>query len=469
LTGQVHPTQDDPVVAALSESVGGPVGQHASDHPWWTPVRVVLALAALCFAAGMLQKGSCFEDAWQDDQARYSHMCESRLPHLYVDRGLAELSWPFTGDEQVRDRYDVMEQPAGAAYAAWGTAVVTRWLSGSPDLSGRYGQPSTLLVEDRSVLDEIRLFMVVNALLLAAAALASAWLISRVNPRRPWDAAIFAASPVLVLTALLGFELLAVACVAGALWALARRRPVLAGVLIGLGASVKLFPVLLLLAVLLLCVRRRSTGDLVATLFPALVTWALMNLPAYVSGPAQWRVFWSDNLDDGAGTGSLWLVIDQAGNLDLSPITVTAWSWAIFALWGVGVAALALTAPRAPRPAQLGFLLVAGFVLVHQAYEPQYALWLLPFAVLARPRWRDQLVWQSGEVLYFAGLWWYLGGFLAPSGGGDAGFYWIAIILRMLAELYLVAVVVRDIWWPEHDPVVLPAQLTMTRSNAVAV
>ena len=35
----------------------------------------------------------------------------------------------------------------------------------------------------------------------------------------------------------------------------------------------------------------------------------------------------------------------------------------------------------------------------------------------------------------------------------DAGFYWIAIVLRMLAQLYLAGIVVRDILRPEHDPV----------------
>ena len=50
-------------------------------------------------------------------------------------------------------------------------------------------------------------------------------------------------------------------------------------------------------------------------------------------------------------------------------------------------------------------------------------------------------------------IWWYLGGYLAPSGGADAGFYWVAIALRMLAELYLVVLVVRDILRPAHDPV----------------
>ena len=75
---------------------------------------------------------------------------------------------------------------------------------------------------------------------------------------------------------------------------------------------------------------------------------------------------------------------------------------------------LGLRAPETPRLAQLGFLVVAGFLLVNKVYSPQYVLWLLPLAVLARPRWRDQLIWQAGELLYFAAVWWYLGGYLAP-------------------------------------------------------
>ena len=95
-------------------------------------------------------------------------------------------------------------------------------------------------------------------------------------------------------------------------------------------------------------------------------------------------------------------------------------------------------APSTPRLAQLGFLVVAGFLLVNKVYSPQYVLWLLPLAALARPRWRDQLVWQACEVVYFASVWWYLDGDLQPGGGEDVGFYWVAIVIRMLGELYLV-------------------------------
>jgi uncharacterized membrane protein len=118
------------------------------------------------------------------------------------------------------------------------------------------------------------------------------------------------------------------------------------------------------------------------------------------------------------------------------------------------VLAIGVLAPETPRLAQLGFLVVAGFLLVNKVYSPQYVLWLLPLAVLARPRWRDQLIWQAGEIFYFAMVWWYLGGYVTPAANsGEPGFYWLAIFVRMACELYLVAIVVRDVLWPWHDPV----------------
>ena len=145
----------------------------------------------------------------------------------------------------------------------------------------------------------------------------------------------------------------------------------------------------------------------------------VVNLPAYLTGPEQWKVFWTFNADRGADLGSVWLVVaagrpttpsrsaahDQRGVLGLLRRLVPRRRWRS-----------ASPAPATPRLAQLGFLVVAGFLLVNKVYSPQYVLWLLPLAVLARPRWRDLLIWQAGEVLYFATVWWYLGGYLAPGG-----------------------------------------------------
>lgn len=454
----VDPTTDDAVVTTLSEGVGGPIGTRAGRHPWWTPVRVLLALTALCLALGMFQKAGCYDNTWQDGQSRYSQMCYSDLPYLYTGRGFAELNWPYSDDHQVRDRFEVMEYPVGISYWAWGTAWVTHWITGSPDLEPRYAADTATVAGWPEVHREIRAFVIVNAIGFAVLALLCTWLLAGVNPRRPWDAAAFALSPALLLTGLVNWDLVAVVFVAGALWAWARDRALLTGVLIGLGTATKLYPLFLLGGVLVICLRERRYRPFGLTLAGAVGAWIAANLPALLTGPAEWKVFWTFNSDRGADLGSVWLVVQQAMDtvpdpFSFDPHTINLASWVFFGAWCVGVAALGLTSPSTPRLAQLGFLIVAGFLLVNKVYSPQYVLWLLPLAVLARPRWRDLLIWQAGEVLYFAAVWWYLGGYLAPAAGGDSGFYWAAILLRTAAELYLVAMVARDLWQPRRDPV----------------
>src|SRR5207302_8188681 len=63
------------------------------------------------------------------------------------------------------------------------------------------------------------------------------------------------------------------------------------------------------------------------------------------------------------------------------------------------VAVLVFSARRRPRVAQIVFLLVAGFVFVNKVDSPQYCLWVLPFAVLALPRWGPILIWQASELV----------------------------------------------------------------------
>ena len=450
---RVHPTHDDPGIRVLSEGVGGPVGTHAGRHRWWTPLRVLLALTAVCFALGLVKDAPCYRDKWGDSATNYTDMCYSDLPYLYTGRGFAELHWPYVDDDSVRARYPAMEYPVVISYWAWWSAEITQRLSGNPDVSERAGMPVDSLGARPEIRTEMLRFVAVNAIGFGALALLSAWLLAGVHRRRPWDAAFFAVSPALALAGLVNWDMLAVACVAGALWAWSRDRTLLTGGLIGLGAATKLYPLFLLGGILVICLRKRRFRELGETVGVAVATWVLVNAPAYLSGAEAWRTFWRFNADRAADLGSVWLLLDQRFDLSLTSSTINMWSWLVFGGWCVGVLVLGLTAPATPRLAQLGFLVVAGFLLVNKVYSPQYVLWLLPLAVLARPRLRDQVIWQLGEVAYFASVWWYLGNFLAPADGGDAEFYWFAIIVRMLAELYLVAIVVRDVLWPRYDPV----------------
>ncbi len=449
-TEVVRPTRTDPLVRAASESIGGPVGDRARPHWWWTPVRVVLAVAALAFVLGMVQKTPCVKDHWSGSTLRYSAMCYSDVPYLYTGRGFAAGFAPYADNG---GRYPTMEYPVVIGYFAYGASWVTHVLSGSTDLAQRQEVSGDRIYAEPGVAAEADLYFVVTAVLLAPFVLLAAWFLAGVHRRRPWDAMLFAASPALVLSGLVNWDLLAVAALAGALWAWSRGRPVLSGVLIGLGTATKLYPVFLLGALLVVCLRRGRLPAFTSAAVAAAVTWLLLDLPAMLYGFDQWKVFWSFNDDRGADLGSFWLVLQQAG-LTVTPALINRVSLLFFAVVCVGVLVLGLRSRRTPRIPQLAYLVVAGFLLVNKVYSPQYVLWLLPLVVLARPRWRDVLIWTAGEVFYYAAVWLYLGGWTASAATGVPDrLYWLAIVVRMAAEVYIAVLVVRDVLVPWHDPV----------------
>jgi uncharacterized membrane protein len=110
---------------------------------------------------------------------------------------------------------------------------------------------------------------------------------------------------------------------------------------------------------------------------------------------------------------------------------------------------LTLAAPLRPRVAQLAFLLVAAFLLLNKVYSPQYALWLLPLAVLARPRWRSLLLWQATEALVWVlTMLYYLG---SDNNGVRVEWFYLSVGLRDVALVVLMALVVREVRDPDTD------------------
>lgn len=454
-----QPSREDPTVTALSEVVGGPVGARAKPHSWWTPLRVLLVIFTITFGLALIQKAPCGATNWSDEDVRYRAMCYSDVPYLYTGRGFAEHRWPYGDSERtivyadgtsVTEAYETMEYPVLTSYFVWGASLITSLVPSGPSEAVRADTEIGALWSLPGMAREVNTNFLITAILLFCCGLGAMYFLAGASPGRPWDAMAMAASPALLFTGLVNWDLLAVLFTAGALWAWARGRPVLAGVMIGLGVAAKLYPLFLLGAFLVDAIRRRRLDGFGNAALAATGTWLVVNLPAMLDNANAWKLFWRFNSERGADLGSLWLILQQNGT-NVTPHTINVVSGVFFLLACAAVFGLGLAARKRPEVAQLAFLVVAAFLLVNKVYSPQYVLWLLPLAVLARPRWRDLLIWQACELFYFGAVWLYLGGWLAPSGGDVPTAYHLAIIVRVAGELYLMALVVHDIWTSEPD------------------
>jgi uncharacterized membrane protein len=139
----------------------------------------------------------------------------------------------------------------------------------------------------------------------------------------------------------------------------------------------------------------------------------------------------------------------------VSPAHLNAAVMLAFIVLALGVLALIFAAPTLPRFPQVAFLMLVAFCVSNKVYSPQYVLWLLPFAVLARPRWRDFLIWQGTQVLYAVSVWLFLE--TSAGNGPRKGFneqtYGWFILVMIVGNLWFSALVVRDILKPEKDVV----------------
>ncbi len=420
----------------------------------------MLVVAALVFGIGVFQKSPCVVTNWSDDASPkpFSHMCYTDIPYLYVGRGLAEGVFPYEpltdlpADKQpvtTEDAHSLtVEYPVLTGLWMGVTGIVTRALGTNPDMSQ---VPHSEVGSNLDVQHDSAVFWSVNAVGFFVVLLIGLAFLVRAQRRRPWDAMFVALSPTLALAATINWDLLAFGFVGAIFWAWATRRPIMAGVLIGLGAATKLYPIFFLGPLLVLCLRERKLDAWTRTTAAALVAWLAVNLPIYIWSPNAFLWFWQYNASRGPDFGSLWLVASNYGHT-ASAHTINVTTWILFSTACLAIAALGLLAPRRPRLPQLVFLVVVSFLIVNKVYSPQYVLWLLPLAALARPRWRDLLVWQACEVFYFFAVWMHIANFFVDSGQRD-WVYALAVVVRILGQLYIVVLVVRDILVPREDPV----------------
>jgi len=413
------PTRSDPVVAAASQVIGGPVGRyaalarHTARSAWQPAAAVLIGLSSLAVALGVLQKANCFGKGWNTPD-QFWHACYSDLPLVFLSSNLGH-AMPYLPGAQPLD------QPL--------ISGVAMWLVG-------------LAVPDGSALVQQQWYFALWAVLVSVIVMILVAVTAASVPDAPWRAAHVALSPVLVLAGLVSVDLLGVMLTSVALLAWGRGRVPLAGVLLGLAISARSYPLVLLVAIGLLAVRSgrvsawaRLAGTALATWLAVSLPWLVMNADALVS---VYRTWWRS----GAGYGSAWMVPSLLGH-GLPQVTVTALAilgWVVALVVG---ASFALGLDRRPTVAEVSLVMLVIVLVTGKSVPVQAGLWLLPLIALVGLKWRDHLIWAGFEATYFVAVWLYLAGLSTPQRGLPVRLYCLLLGLRLAAMLFLLVQVWR--------------------------
>ena len=476
------PSRTDALGAALSGAVGGPVGRHAliGRTRVMTPVRVMFVITLVFLALGWSTKAPCLQSVgsgapdqrvanWDHQRAYYS-LCYSDTVPLYGAELLSQGKFPYKSSWLELDSQGKPRQQYDGS-----TAV--RYME-YPVLTGIYQYVSMSLAKTYTAVAtatklpvlngvaEVVMFFNIAAFGLALAWMGTVWATAMLAGRRVWDAVLVAASPILIFQIFTNFDALATALAIGGLLAWSRRRPTLAGVLIGLGVAAKLYPALFLLPLLVLGVRTGRLAEAVRTAAVAAITWVLINLPVMLLYPRGWSEFFRLNTRRTQDMDSIfnvitsftgWQGLDPGLGFWQPPVVLNAVVAVLFGLCCAAIGYIAWTAPQRPRVAQLAFLMVAAFLLVNKVWSPQFSLWLVPLAVLALPHRRILLAWMTIDALVWVPRMFYLYG--EQNKGLPEQWFTATVLLRDLAVVGLVILVIRQIYRPAQDLVRLGGRI----------
>jgi uncharacterized membrane protein len=439
LAPMVRPTWTDPTAARAARFVGGAWGRRAIMPPgsFWNPARVVLLLMTFTLLLGFGEKFPCANGQWTGHK-QYTHACYSDVVPLWGAEGLSSGAVPY--------RDHAVEYPVLTGGFLWVTqAGVRLWQS----LATAGVLP---------VMTDISIFSLLSCLGLALCGLIAARATAGAAGRRPYDAVIFALSPLVVFHAFSNWDLLAVMFTSLALWAWSRDQPVIAGVMIGLGTAAKLYPALMLIPLAVLAIRTLMFRPVIWAAGAALATWLAINLPMAYAYHRGWEEFFTFNQDRPSEASTIWYIAHylRVVGLDVGipPGTQPNLAVAIAVVLAVSaVVFIGLFAPTRPRVGQLAFLVVAAFLLTTKVWSPQYSIWLVPLLALARPRWRLSLLWQSSEVVVWILTLLWLISFDEPVHGVNYPVLMAALFVRDGLILLICGLIVREMWKPELDVV----------------
>jgi uncharacterized membrane protein len=247
---------------------------------------------------------------------------------------------------------------------------------------------------------------------------------------------LFPVAPAVVASLYINWDIWAVISALATIYYFDKRNYRKSAIALGISIATKFFPIVLLLPIFLILIRKGKIKNLISYLLITTGTWLAINLPFIITTPIGWLRFFKLNSERAADWGSIWHALEIFGfkvnNLNLITIIIFALGALAFTLFVFGIVEI-------PSLASIAFFIVAIFVISSKVYSPQYVLWLTPLAVLAMVDKKDRFdfwIWQFAELIYHFAIWQYLASISGAKFAIPAGAYAFAILLRIAALIW---------------------------------
>ncbi|MHB8510690.1 MAG: glycosyltransferase 87 family protein [Actinomycetota bacterium] len=265
-------------------------------------------------------------------------------------------------------------------------------------------------------------FLLANAIGLSIAALCGAAALALIV-KRPRRILLLALAPEMIAYGFHNWDLLPVGFTAVALYAFVRKRDGLAGLMLGLGAAAKLYPLFFIpvLALARILEQRPGTLDAIRRKFVRswkLLVWSFVGLAlpnlivlAY-AGSAKLLFPWRWQSQRLPNSETHWLLIYQylhgfgrrAGPGPHFAVFVQTASLGLFVVLAAFYLYREASRPKF-RPVTACFIVILIYLATAKVLSPQYMIWLLPFFVLVSIPWWGYALFVFADLFELAGIW----------------------------------------------------------------
>lgn len=252
-------------------------------------------------------------------------------------------------------------------------------------------------------------FFAVTGLTLAAATLVGFEALRRLTDRLGLPRARllgFALSPGLIAVGMQNWDLWLLPFVLGGMLAAATGRRHVAAVAFAIGASLKWWPAILVLLLLVgPWAHRDSWRSRLAPAATAAGVWAAIQAPFWLTNPRAWFAVLEFHLSRSPNRDSFFGAVDEAARRLLDPgladlVAGPVSSALTLAVLLVGLAGVTWAVERGRlSPVGGAAAMVVLFLLTSKVFSPQYIVWLVPMLVITRVRWTPVLAVEMLNLL----------------------------------------------------------------------